>query len=112
ALGAPRVRHRTALEDDVVDRAFGKAAAHGQAGVPGADDDCRGLHLAGVRVVAVRLVRRALWWGWSRCRRPPSASATGRSALRGPRGGVGVDGEPDRDRLEAVADVRVSAEDA
>src|SRR5215471_9025227 len=44
APGPPRVRHLTALEDDVVDRAFGEAAAHGQAGVAGADDHCRGLH--------------------------------------------------------------------
>jgi hypothetical protein len=31
----------------VVYRAFGEAAAHGQARVAGADDDCRGLHHAG-----------------------------------------------------------------
>ncbi len=39
ALGLPRVRHLAALEDHVVDRALGEAAAHGEAGVPGADDE-------------------------------------------------------------------------
>ena len=34
ALGLPRVSHLAALEDDVVDRALGEAAAHRQAGVP------------------------------------------------------------------------------
>ncbi len=39
ALGAPGVRDLAALQDHMVDRALGEAAAHGQAGVPGADDD-------------------------------------------------------------------------
>ena len=61
ALAPPRIRHRTALEDDVVDGAFGEAAAHGQASVAGADDYCRGLHHAGGWTVVVRLrpARRA-----------------------------------------------------
>src|ERR1044071_5964103 len=42
ALGLPRVRHLTALEDHVVDRALGEAAAHGEAGVPRADDESGG----------------------------------------------------------------------
>jgi hypothetical protein len=80
ALGPPRVRHLTALQDDMVDGALGEAAAHGQAGVPGTDDNGRGLHHAGVWSAAVRPARRAPSSGWSRCRTPPSASATGRSA--------------------------------
>jgi hypothetical protein len=43
------VSHLTALEHDMVDRALGEAAAHGETGVAGADDDCRGLHHAGVQ---------------------------------------------------------------
>ena len=39
ALGPPRVRHLTALEDHVVDRALGEAATHRQPGVAGPDDD-------------------------------------------------------------------------
>ena len=38
ALRAPRVRHLAALEDHVVDRARGEAAAHGQPAVAGPDD--------------------------------------------------------------------------
>jgi len=63
ALGPPRVRHLTALEHDVVDRALSEAAAHGQAGMAGTDDNGRGLHHAGVRSVAVRPARRAPWSG-------------------------------------------------
>ncbi len=37
ALGAPRVRHLTALEDHVVDRVAGEPPAHGEAGLAGAD---------------------------------------------------------------------------
>src|ERR1700691_1733972 len=47
ALGPPRVRHLTALDDDVVYGAFGEGAGHAKAGLAGADDDCRGLHHAG-----------------------------------------------------------------
>ena len=39
ALGAPRVGHRAALEDDMVDGALGQAAAHGEPRLAGADDD-------------------------------------------------------------------------
>ena len=39
ALGAPRVSNLAALENHVVDRAFGKAAAHGEASVSGPDND-------------------------------------------------------------------------
>ena len=39
ALGAPRVRHLAALQDHMIDRALGEAPAHGEAGVPGPDDD-------------------------------------------------------------------------
>jgi hypothetical protein len=33
------MRHLTALQNHMVDRALGKATAHGEAGVPGPDDD-------------------------------------------------------------------------
>ncbi len=66
ALGPPRVRHLTALEDDVVDRAFGEAAAHGQAGMAGPDDDGRGPHHSHASVSwSVRPARRGPWSGWS-----------------------------------------------
>src|SRR5690606_32374257 len=39
ALGAPRVGDLAALEHDVIDAALAQAPAHGEAGVPGADDD-------------------------------------------------------------------------
>src|SRR5262249_34561564 len=45
ALGPPGVRHLTALEDHVVDRALGEAAAHGEAGVARADDEGSGSQL-------------------------------------------------------------------
>src|SRR5215470_3779765 len=48
ALGTPRVRHLTSLEDDVVDRTFGEAVAHGQPGVASADNDRSGLHNAAI----------------------------------------------------------------
>jgi hypothetical protein len=38
-LTPPRVRHLAALEDDVVDRAFGEAPACRESGVAGANDD-------------------------------------------------------------------------
>ena len=38
-LAAPGVRHLTALEHDVIDRALAEAAARRESGVPGADDD-------------------------------------------------------------------------
>src|SRR5262249_37649290 len=41
SLGTPRVGDLAALEDDMVDRALGEAAAHGESGVAGADDDRR-----------------------------------------------------------------------
>jgi hypothetical protein len=59
ALRPPRVRHLTVLEDDVVDGAFGEAAAHGKAGVAGADDDSCGFHHSGCWTVVVRPARRA-----------------------------------------------------
>ena len=40
ALVPPRVRRLAALEHDVVDRPFGEEVAGGEAGVPGAYDDC------------------------------------------------------------------------
>ena len=39
ALGAPAVRDFAALEQHVVDRTLGEAAAHGKSRVPRADDD-------------------------------------------------------------------------
>src|SRR5258707_5071409 len=39
ALGTPRMSHLAALQDHVIDRALGEATAHGEAGVPGPDDD-------------------------------------------------------------------------
>src|ERR1700683_5599872 len=82
----PRVPHLTALEDDMVDGAFGEAAAHGQAGVPAPTTTAVVWIMRGARAVPVRPARRGPWSGWRRCRRPPSASATGRSVLRDPRG--------------------------
>ena len=41
ALRAPRIRDLAALEHHMVDRALGEAAAHGQPGMAGADDDGR-----------------------------------------------------------------------
>jgi hypothetical protein len=38
ALGPPRVGHLTALEHDVVDRAVGEAATHGEPGMARPDD--------------------------------------------------------------------------
>src|SRR5262249_55687209 len=42
ALAPPRIRDLAAFEDDVVDRTLGEAAADGEAGMPGPDDDGRG----------------------------------------------------------------------
>jgi hypothetical protein len=47
-LGAPRVGHLAAFEDDVLDRTRGEDAADGEPAVPGPDDD-RGRVVHGVR---------------------------------------------------------------
>jgi hypothetical protein len=53
ALGPPRIRHLAALEDHMVDRVLAEAAAHGQTGVAGSDDDRRGTHPI-LRVIATQ----------------------------------------------------------
>ena len=39
-LGAPRMGNFSPLQHHMIDRAFGKATAHRQAGMPSTDDDC------------------------------------------------------------------------
>ena len=111
ALGPPRVRHLTALEDHVVDRAFGEAAAHRQAGVAGADDHGGDVHRhGGPRQVSdvdddVGRVGHDV-----EHRRPLLRLGDERLDLFGRR--VGVDVEAHGDAAEAVADVGIGAEDA
>ena len=108
ALAPPRVRQLAALEHDVVDRPLGEEVAGGEAGVPGAYDNC-GEVLDGEcpqatsTVTSVGFVRASntaeRFWDW--------ATSASISCLRG----VGVDRERHLDVVEAVPDVAVDAED-
>src|ERR1700728_2765797 len=65
-LLAPGIRHFSALEHDVVDRALGENAAHRESGVPGPDDDCGEAFYVAATLVgpAVRRPRRSRWSDW------------------------------------------------